>query len=455
MKHILVLAFLCAFTIKGYCQNESKYIGVYIQIYDGRLVSILVLPDHQFFSISSSVSSGTWKECDGNLIIYPILKEKEESIRLYGRYDDKFPADSIYINFKDLEDLPLLYSFNNVDNKSMMHYVYNLFPNCFNISGSFAEYMSRGVVKKEGLNSIQLMPVPDVYSSVRFNDSKNKKFTASILGRQRSFLLPPQYNDYQIAFETSADELGSLPFMGTLFENGLYFEGHLFGKKESLQNYDKVFLDSLTSASQSVSKSRRFSEYRYEHGYEDWVDYEYQLIADVSPDIDKAVSFDLQYLITENCNDNEGYNDRYSSIIIEEDTRKSMAFWKTFSSFLRNKDIDRLVTMIDFPLLKTTEEDSIGTQISKEDFLADFDQLFSPNVVKLFKEYNVNSFLKDKKYNPETIDDDGRIYSLDFYMPTGSMSGYVREKDQMVKTEFILGEKDGNLRLKEISTQIF
>lgn len=461
MKYILVFVFLCVFGVEGYAQNESKYIGVYKRQIDNWLAELFILPDHNFVMASSSVNRGTWRECDGNLILYPVEKEnKKKTVSIYGRYDDKFAADSIYITFNDLEDSPILYSFNNVNNTSTMHSVYNLFPACFNISGSFANYMNKGALKRGELNSIQLMLVPDIYKNVEFNDTKNPKFKGSISGCQHSFLLPPEYNDYQVAFNESDDELSSLPFMGTMYENGLYFEGHLFSEKESLLNYSQTYLDSLIMPGNDlIVDSKHFSEYRYDRGYNEWTDYNYQLIADISADINKVISFDLQYLIAENCNDiqneNEGYNGKYTSLVIAENTRKAMSYWKTFTSYVVAKDMDSLVAMIDFPLLRTTEEDSIGTPISKDDFLADFDKLFSPSVMDLFERCNMNGFLKDRKYNLDSMDDDGRIYALDFEEEKGSVSIYVREKDQMTNTEFIIGEKDGRLKLKEISIQIY
>lgn len=259
MKNVLILLFFAFFIQIVYSQSNSKIVGRY-HLQSGSHdpqggVNLIFTDEHQYvFAYFGGMKIGTWKECDGNIIMQPDTTN-HDAYYVSARKNPEIPKDSVYISVIGLSESSTLYSFNHSGQKTTMHPVYNKYPNCME--------EGRVAVKKGKFDELSLMSVPEIYEDVEYDTQdvdwqealatylKDKKRsiedTDTITGIKYTFPLSASYNEYNIMYNPEGDQF-LFPSMGVFKDGKLYINNSVYRKSgdlTSLSDGDQEFIKQL------------------------------------------------------------------------------------------------------------------------------------------------------------------------------------------------------------------
>jgi hypothetical protein len=292
-RKLLLLFLSLIFCISVFSQNENQYAGEYIPTESSGepagFLNLFLMPSHVYaFAFFGGIEYGMWKSSE-NTISYSIILQPDtsmnESVYMFARYNENIK--DISLQFDGFSDAPAIYSFDNENNDSVMHPVFNPNPNCLDYPQQI--HFDRGEHK-----NIQIVSFADVKSEYPKDRVTHTVYT---------FLLDTLYNDFKLLLNPK--KANSLESIKGLWKNGILTLGRGFDSSfkkineiAEIGEEDLAFLNNLPNL---INKPIKDYDFGARDDYGNWVKTTYPMIPYVKKEV-KTVSFDTENLFDSSCN---------------------------------------------------------------------------------------------------------------------------------------------------------
>ena len=291
MKKISLLLLSLVFCFAAFSQKEAQYAGNYQPTESNGdpqgFLNLILTPDHIYaFAFFGGIEIGVWEAFDDYMILHPDTSASE-FVYMFAQYNEKL-KDEVSIQFDNFTDNKAIYSFDNENNTSIMHPVFNSFPNCL-------DYPYKISLKPGEHKNIQLVSFADLWASQYPEDS--------ITHIVYTFPLDNRYNDFKLLLNNEKSIFKAIiksPMVATWKDGILSIGRDSFMKIHEISEMDSEDLCWLEQLSASINHPITHRSFGDRDEYGDWEETVYPLIPYVKKEI-KTVSFDTENLFNAFC----------------------------------------------------------------------------------------------------------------------------------------------------------